>query len=236
MDYNLGDRKNCLIGNWNEEHSLNGYAGHHRTPVAGAPKRGLTHVRCIEHSVRYDSHELQSSHNKDFSDPKDPLNPLVYKPQACVGARERMINAKLAGVQPDRDRDEDRPQRDWTTTQKTAFTAPSADEQYQTTKGGRRMRTQDNVPRTFRDRTFLLEANIMQPYLCLEGGAKGEAGPTKERLDDLIAMDVPITVYSANVGQFTASKMDEGLNPYSKNSHFSQPIEHYLGGGTFKDL
>jgi len=31
MDYNLGPKKNCLIGNWNEEHSLHAYTGHHRT-------------------------------------------------------------------------------------------------------------------------------------------------------------------------------------------------------------
>eukprot|EP00283_Hemiselmis_rufescens_P007980 CAMPEP_0173419216 /NCGR_PEP_ID=MMETSP1357-20121228/1138_1 /TAXON_ID=77926 /ORGANISM="Hemiselmis rufescens, Strain PCC563" /LENGTH=232 /DNA_ID=CAMNT_0014381823 /DNA_START=83 /DNA_END=781 /DNA_ORIENTATION=+ len=232
MDYNLGQRKNCLIGNWNEEHSLHSYAGHYRT----APTAAMTHVRCIEHSVRYDASELKSSHAKDFSNPKDPLNPLVYKPQDCMGARERLINAKLAGVQPDAHRDEDRPQREWSTTHKVSYQAPADDEEHRTTKGGRRMRTQDNVPRDFRDRTFLLEHNILVPHLCLEGGDKAAAGASAERLVDLQAQDVPITVYSANVGKFEASNYGEGNNPYGKHSGFSQPIEEYIRGGTFKDL
>jgi hypothetical protein len=37
MDYNLGDKKNCLVGNWAEEQALNTYAGHYRT----APKPGM---------------------------------------------------------------------------------------------------------------------------------------------------------------------------------------------------
>uniref|UniRef100_A0A7S0WEI0 Uncharacterized protein n=1 Tax=Hemiselmis tepida TaxID=464990 RepID=A0A7S0WEI0_9CRYP len=233
MDYNLGDRKNCLIGNWNEEHSLHSYAGHYRT----APTAGMTHVRCIEHSIRYDSADLKSSHTKDFSDPKDPLNPLVYKPQACVGARQRLINAKLAGVQPDLHKDEDRPQRDWGTTHKSSYQVPADGEEFRTTKGGRRMRTQDNVPREYRDRTFLLEHNILAPHISLEGGAGGEAGSVEaDRLADLQARDVPITVYSANVGKFEASNHGEGANPYGRHSAFSQPIEEYIRGGTFKDL
>ena len=31
-DYNLGDKKGCLIGNWHEEHALLDYAGHFRVP------------------------------------------------------------------------------------------------------------------------------------------------------------------------------------------------------------
>ncbi len=31
-DYNLGEKKNCLIGNWLEEHALQDYTGHFRVP------------------------------------------------------------------------------------------------------------------------------------------------------------------------------------------------------------
>lgn len=33
MDFNLGDKKGCLIGNWQEENALKGYCGHHRTAL-----------------------------------------------------------------------------------------------------------------------------------------------------------------------------------------------------------
>eukprot|EP00961_Rhodomonas_salina_P299075 3938626-Rhodomonas_salina.3 len=30
MDYNLGDTRTCLVGNWSEEKRLHEYAGHYR--------------------------------------------------------------------------------------------------------------------------------------------------------------------------------------------------------------
>mmetsp|Transcript_40668 Transcript_40668/g.99921 ORF Transcript_40668/g.99921 Transcript_40668/m.99921 type:complete len:226 (+) Transcript_40668:114-791(+) len=225
MDYNLGDKKKCLIGNWTEEHSLKEYAGHYRT--ADTPNK--THVRCIEHSVRYDPKELSSSHNRDFSNPKDPLNPLVYKPQDCLGAREKLIRAKLKALQELPPEKELPAERVWETTHTLAYTQPSDDPQYKTSVGARRMRTQDNVPSSFRDRTWLLEHNIAATHICLE---------TKEgtqRESELAARGVPVTVYSTNVGQFPCSNPTEGANPYSRHSAFSQPIEHYYGT-QWKDL
>eukprot|EP00960_Hanusia_phi_P010969 322119-Hanusia_phi.AAC.11 len=35
MDFNLGQKKNCLIGNWSEEKALHDYAGHSRMPSDG---------------------------------------------------------------------------------------------------------------------------------------------------------------------------------------------------------
>jgi len=234
MDYNLGPHKKCLVGNWNEEHSLHDYAGHYRT----APSKAFTHVRCVEHTVRYDTKELISSQKKDFCDPKDPLNPLVYKPESCMGARERMINAKLAAIHSQPPEVPEPARKDWGTTHSTTYAVPNSDDpQYATTKGMRRMRTQDNVPRTYRDRTFLLETGIAAPHFCLEGADGGE---TAAKLEDLAQSEVPITVYSANVATAQdvtgVTNTQESRNPFAKHSAFSQPIEHYTRGGTWKDL
>jgi hypothetical protein len=89
-DYNLGDKKNCLIGNWLEEHALEDYTGHFRVP----PKEdqgydyGLvffydtqwqayncflticrSHTRCIEHTVRLEPKNQVTSNRRDFNHP-----------------------------------------------------------------------------------------------------------------------------------------------------------------------
>ena len=38
MDYNLGNKKGCLIGNWQEENALKDYCGHYRTAGPEEPK------------------------------------------------------------------------------------------------------------------------------------------------------------------------------------------------------
>ncbi|KAJ1469464.1 hypothetical protein T484DRAFT_1851708 [Baffinella frigidus] len=217
MDFNLGDKKGCLIGNWQEENALKGYCGHHRTALPEQTK-------------------------KDFVDPRQAQTEqmhLVYKPQAMVGARERLMMQKLqtsastvAPVAP----------REWETMHSQTYTFPMVDETYKETMGAKRMRNQDNAPingrdQTFlleagidnapingRDQTFLLEAGIVAPHICLEG-ADAKMTAKEDPLAAQYFPDVPITVYSANPAQFFGSDTSQGFNPFGKASDFSIPIE-----------
>ncbi len=84
-DYNLGEKKNCLIGNWLEEHALQDYTGHFRVPPKedqgykliddSVPCRNShffvysSHTRCIEHTVRLEPKSQITSNRKDFNHP-----------------------------------------------------------------------------------------------------------------------------------------------------------------------
>ena len=94
MDYNLGNKKNCLVGNWSEELSLKEYAGHYRMPHDGA-KGTSTYKRCVEHSLRYDTKDLATTNRKDFNEPTAPNQNLQYKSSALVGAREQLMMKKM---------------------------------------------------------------------------------------------------------------------------------------------
>jgi hypothetical protein len=175
MDYNLGSRKNCLVGNWSEEQALNEYAGHYRMPQDGA-KGTSTYKRCVEHSLRYDVADLTTTNRKDFNEPKAPHQNLTYKPNAGIGAREQLMMQKLKAVaaakQPPAEQS-----REWDTVAQTSFQWPQVDQHYRSTMGQKKMRSLDNGPLPGRDRTFLLEHRIVQPHLCLEtdqGKAEGK--------------------------------------------------------------
>mmetsp|Transcript_3435 Transcript_3435/g.11865 ORF Transcript_3435/g.11865 Transcript_3435/m.11865 type:complete len:166 (+) Transcript_3435:164-661(+) len=97
MDFNLGQKKNCLIGNWSEEKALHDYTGHFRMPADG-PKGRSTFKRCIEHSQRADNSDLKTSSKLDFSDPRAEHVKLNYQPDSTVGAREKMLLQRLKTV------------------------------------------------------------------------------------------------------------------------------------------
>jgi hypothetical protein len=174
MDYNLGPRKNCLVGNWSEEQALNEYAGHYRMPQDGA-KGTSTYKRCVEHSLRYDVADLTTTNRKDFNEPKAPHQNLTYKPNAGIGAREQLMMQKLNAVAAAKQPPTEQP-REWDTVAQTSFQWPQVDQHYRSTMGQKKMRSLDNGPLPGRDRTFLLEHRIVQPHLCLEtdqGKAEG---------------------------------------------------------------
>ena len=179
MDYNLGSRKNCLVGNWSEELALNEYAGHYRMPHDGA-KGTSTYKRCVEHSLRYDVADLATTNRKDFNEPTAPHQNLTYKPNASVGAREQLMMQKLKAVAAAKQPPAEQP-REWDTIAQSSYQWPEVDEPYRTTMGQKKMRSLDNGPLPGRDRTFLLEHRIVDPHLCLEtedGKAEGNTRTT----------------------------------------------------------
>eukprot|EP00802_Teleaulax_amphioxeia_P019470 Tamp_19705.p2 GENE.Tamp_19705~~Tamp_19705.p2 ORF type:complete len:227 (+),score=60.75 Tamp_19705:45-725(+) len=226
MDYNLGSRKNCLVGNWSEELALNEYAGHYRMPHDGA-KGTSTYKRCVEHSLRYDVADLATTNRKDFNEPTAPHQNLTYKPNASVGAREQLMMQKLKAVAAAKQPPAEQP-REWDTIAQSSYQWPEVDEHYRTTMGQKKMRSLDNGPLPGRDRTFLLEHRIVDPHLCLET----EDGKAEESA--LMERDIPITLYSAKPGMHPMS-VPTGTNPFGKDSGFSMPIQQYDRSVT-KDL
>jgi hypothetical protein len=130
MDYNLGSRKNCLVGNWSEELALNEYAGHYRMPHDGA-KGTSTYKRCVEHSLRYDVADLATTNRKDFNEPTAPHQNLTYKPNASVGAREQLMMQKLKAVAAAKQPPAEQP-REWDTIAQSSYQWPEVDEHYRT--------------------------------------------------------------------------------------------------------
>jgi len=230
MDYNLGDTRTCLVGNWSEEKRLHEYAGHYRA----APTKDSTHTykRCIEHTNKIATKEMNTTNRLDFNDPKHPENPLVYKPDAVVGARQKAIMAKLQTVAAEKKEREAAP-REWDTIASTSYSHPEVDEYYAQTLGARRMRTLDNAPIKGRDRTWLLEHNVAAAHICLENR---ETLEEEMATSALLQQDIAITVYSAKPEIHTMSNPSEGVNPFGKHSQFSMPIGHYIGPKTMKDL
>jgi hypothetical protein len=163
--------------------------------------------------VRIQPTESDTSNRKDYFAPKNAQSDqmhLVYKPDAMVGARQRLMMQKLqasarvttqAPVAP----------REWETMHSTMYTQPIVEENYKETLGAKRMRNQDNAPIKGRDQTFLLEAGIVAPHICLE------APDAKEAAQDsaLGAQGVPVTVYSDNPSAFYMSNPAQGAYPLS---------------------
>lgn len=219
MDYNLGKKKNCLVGNWSEELSLKEYAGHYRMPHDGA-KGTSTYKRCVEHSLRYDTRDLATTNRKDFNEPTAPNQNLQYKSSALLGAREQLLMKKMQATALAKEPPE-QIQREWGTTAKEAFEWPQVDQHYRSTLGAKKMRSLDNAPIPGRDKTFGLEAGIVQPHLCLET----EEGKAAESA--LMEQDIPITLYSANPKIHHGLSVPTGTNPFGKDSAFSMPISQF---------
>ena len=182
MDYNLGPKKNCLIGNWSEEQALKDYAGHYRMPQDGA-KGTSTYRRCVEHSLRYDVKDLNTTNRKDFNEPKAPQQNLSYNPSAMLGARERLMMQKMQAVAAEKPPPAEA-EREWETVAQGSFKWPEVDEHYASTLGQKKMRSLDNGPIPGRDKTFVLEHRIVAPHLCLEtedGTLEGECMPAASR-------------------------------------------------------
>lgn len=175
MDYNLGPKKNCLIGNWSEESALKDYAGHYRMPHDGS-KGTSTYRRCVEHSLRYEVKDLSTTNRKDFNEPAAPRQNLTYKPNAMMGARERQMMQKMQAVAAEKPRPAEA-EREWETVAQGSFKWPDVDQHYTSTLGSKKMRSLDNGPIPGRDKTFVLEHRIVAPHLCLEteaGKLEGE--------------------------------------------------------------
>jgi hypothetical protein len=218
MDYNLGNNKTCLIGNWSEELSLQDYAGHYRMPPDGA-KGTSTYKRCIEHSLRYQTSELATTNRKDFNNPKASQQNLSYVPNAMLGAREQLMMRKMHAQALNKPAVEEAP-REWDTIAQESWKWPEVDQHYRATLGQKKMRSLDNGPIPGRDRTFVLEHRIVKPHLCLET----EGGKSQEYA--LLEQDIPITLYSANPSAHSISA-PSGTNPFGKDSGFSMPISQY---------
>ena len=166
MDYNLGNKKNCLIGNWSEELALKDYAGHYRMPHDGA-KGTSTYRRCVEHSLRYDVADLATTNRKDFNEPSAPHQNLTYKSNAMVGAREQLMMQKLKAAAAEKPMPQEQP-HEWDTVAQSSYKWPEVDQHYTQTLGSKKMRSLDNGPIPGRDKTFVLEHGIVKPHICLE--------------------------------------------------------------------
>jgi hypothetical protein len=144
--------------------------------------------------VRIQPTESDTSNRKDYFAPKNAQSDqmhLVDKPDAMVGARQRLMMQKLqasarvttqAPVAP----------REWETMHSTMYTQPIVEDNYKETLGAKRMRNQDNAPIKGRDQTFLLEAGIVAPHICLE------APDAKQAAQD---SDNPSAFYMSNPAQ-----------------------------------
>mmetsp|Transcript_86011 Transcript_86011/g.229535 ORF Transcript_86011/g.229535 Transcript_86011/m.229535 type:complete len:137 (+) Transcript_86011:387-797(+) len=121
------------------------------------------------------------------------------------------------------------PPRLMETTAANDYTMPDLTVLEGTSVGARQMKTRDLAPVPSRDKTWLLEHNLAAKHICLatEEGIAAESA--------LIEQGIPITVYSAHPDKFPMSNPSQGANPFSKNSSFTQPIEHYHKGPV-KDL
>jgi len=226
MDYNLGSKKNCLIGNWSEELSLNEYAGHYRMPHDGV-KGTSSYKRVFEHELRYEVADLVTTNRKDFNQPTALHQNLTYKPNAMRGAREQLMMQKMQSSAVQKAAPVEA-EREWATVAQESYVWPEVDEHYASTLGSKKMRSLDNGPIPGRDRTFVLEHGIVQPHLCLET----EAGKTEE--SPLMEQDIPITLYSHKPDIHPMS-LPTGTNPFGKDSFFSMPIAHY-NNTAVKDL